>query len=285
MPTHVRNDEPTIDRKVRAGDVAIDQAQGTWVYVMEQVAPDVATWNRENDSNLLEYAGNWQTGATLGDRVFAVVYLGGNGVKSYPSGSYDFPESRLARYAVEEANEELRRPQVDVLQRFITRLFARAKCEDFDSETGERSGDLADSIAALAEDILPFSPLGFDRDLVVDVLEEADAWAEEEFQDELERWERSQEPDADQDAESDQDDAQSDGGDDVDEDETPDSDAEDDDVEPEIDPVEVDLGEETVDDPDDSAIETETNDEDDAEEAGDDVDEDDGLGDFQDFDA
>lgn len=258
MPNHVRNDEPDIDRDVRAGDIALDTAQGTWVYVVEQTSPEVAVWNRENDDNLLEYAGNWQTGATLGDRVFAVVYLGGNGVKSYPSGSYDFPESRLARYAAEEANQDLRRPQVDVLQRFLRRLFYRAKTQDFDHETGERSGDLADSIATLAEDILPFSPMDFDRDLVEEILEEADSDAEESFQVDRERWEESQERRQAED-EDDSDDEPQDSDDD-----------EEDDV------VEADLGTETVDDPDDSAIDAETTDEDDS---------DDDLDEFEDFDA
>jgi len=265
MPKHVRNDEPEIDRTVRPGDIALDQAQGTWVYVVEQTSPEVAVWNRENDGNLLDYAGNWLCGATLGDRVFAVVYLGGNGVKSAPSGSYDFPESRLARYPAEEANENLRRPQVDVLQRFITRLFERAKTEDFDHETGERSGDLADSIAALAEDILPFAPMDFDRDLAVEILEEADEDAERSFQAERERWEDAQERRQDEESATD-------GG-------------EDDDSDDEDDVVEADLGTETVDDPDDSDLETETDDETVADSIAKDEDAVDDLDEFEDFDA
>lgn len=274
MPNHVRNDEPDIDREVRAGDIALDTAQGTWVYVVEQTSPEVAVWNRENDDNLLDYAGNWQTGATLGDRVFAVVYLGGNGVKSYPSGSYDFPESRLARYPAEEANQDLRRPQVDVLQRFITRLFYRAKSQDFDTESGERSGDLADSIATIAEDVLPYSPLGFDKELVVEVLEEADSDAEREFQADRERWEESVQDAQDSDdsaADSDDadDSAETDGGEDDDSDDEPET-------------VEADLGTEAVDDVDDSDLETETTDENDDQDDGDDADD---LDEFEDFDA
>jgi len=265
MPNHVRNDEPNIDRKIRPGDVAIDMAQGTWVYVVDLAAPEVAIWNRENDGNLLDYAGNWLCGATLGDRVFACVYLGGNGVKSEPSGSYDFPESRLARYPAEEANQDFRRVQTYHVQHFLRELLEDAKRadwlddqDDLDSGTPESMADWLEDKASTA---LQFSPLNFpDHE---EILADAESRAEEN-----EQYEEMRERQA-----------KSDDQDDADED---DVDQDSDDDEPET--IEADLGTEDVDDVDDSDLETETVDSDDDQDQ--DADDDGGdLGEFEDFDS
>lgn len=275
MPNHKRNEEPNIDRKVRPGDVAIDMAQGSWVYVVGLAAPEVAVWNQENDGNLLDYTGNWLCGATLGDRVYAVVYLGGNGVKSEPSGAYDFPESRLARYPAEEANQDLRRVQTFQVEHLLRELLEDAKradwLESLDDQDDPEIDSLADWLQEKAATALQYKPLDFpDHE---EILGDAESSAEENFQGDRERYEEMLERQAERDDEDGQDDGgdadDSAAGDDVDQD----GDADDSET------IEADLGTDDVADPDDSDLETETTDDQDA-------DADDGdLGEFEDFDA
>lgn len=281
MPKHERNDEPEIDRKVRPGDVAIDMAQGSWVYVVDLAAPEVAVWNRENDKNLLEYAGNWLCGATLGDRVFACVYLGGNGVKSTPSGSYDFPESRLARYPAEEANQDLRRVQTFAVRDLLTELLEDAKRADWLESLDDQDDPDIDSLADWLEEKAAIAlehRLGFPEH--EDVLADSADRAEENHARDRERYEEMRERQAERDdAEADADSAAgSDDGDQADPDDGDDQDDQDGDEETET--IEADLGTEDVSDPDDSGLETETtdSDEDDDQADGD-------LDEFEDFDA
>jgi len=209
MVHHSRNDEPTIDRQIRPGDVAIDQAQGSWVYVVDYASPEVAVWNRENDANLLDYAGNWVCGANLADPVFSCVYLQGSGVKSTPGKSYDFPASRLARYPVEEANVDLPRPQTVALESFLTQLLESMKRKDWivseSDETLEEAldDDLGTYVRETARDALGYAPLDFPN--ADDVVDSADARAEERVEDEKQRWaeRRAEREDDDQDAAAD----------------------------------------------------------------------------------
>lgn len=192
MVNHTRKSEPTIDRKIRPGDVAIDQAQGSWVYVVDYAAAEVGYWNEENGADLLgDYAGNWLCGATRADQVFSVVYLSGNGVKSAPGKTYDFPESRLARLPVEEANLDLERPQATVLESFITELLEETKRKDWQvQKDGDTLDDrLENGLDAWFQDLLDtILQRRFDLE---DVLESADDRAEERFQDARERWEEA----------------------------------------------------------------------------------------------
>lgn len=99
------DDRTRWDRDIQIGDVVLDLAQGRPMQVVDRAADSVAIWERANDYDLTGNYGNSRLGATAEDAVFTCVYTGS--IKSEPSKTYDFPESRLARIETEAAHGEI----------------------------------------------------------------------------------------------------------------------------------------------------------------------------------
>jgi len=88
---------------IQVGDVALDQAQGRPVHVVNDPEQTVAEWNDDHQYDLLDTYGNQRCGVSPDDRVYDVVYC--SNAKSEPSKTYAFPESRLLRIETEAADD------------------------------------------------------------------------------------------------------------------------------------------------------------------------------------
>ncbi|AXR80977.1 hypothetical protein [Natrarchaeobaculum sulfurireducens] len=117
----------TDDTDIQVGDVCIDLAQGRPVHVIERYDGDAREWSDENNYEIAENYGNSRLGATNSDAVFECVYC--SNIKSKPSKSYAFPESRLARVETEQADGG--RPVYDrIVSEVLEQLFVRAAEDD-----------------------------------------------------------------------------------------------------------------------------------------------------------
>lgn len=92
----------TADEAIQVGDVVLDLAQGRPMQVVEDHEMTADEWSEENGYDLVGNYGNSRLGAEDSDRVYECVYVGS--IKNEPSNTYAFPESRLARIEVEEAD-------------------------------------------------------------------------------------------------------------------------------------------------------------------------------------
>lgn len=136
MPTHADDDTTdaeqyvnSLDRTIQPGDVAYDKNSGSWLYVVDVVADSVDAYDSRNDGrDLLTYAGNQLTACTTDDRVVAAVHLNKNTTKSAGSGSvYDFPAGRLTRFVPEQADDDMRRIQDELLIDRLSDLWVALK--------------------------------------------------------------------------------------------------------------------------------------------------------------
>jgi len=84
---------------IQVGDVCLDLAQGRPVHVLADTGQTAAEWSDANGYDLLDNYGNSRFDAASDDRVYDVVYC--SSVKSEPSKTYAFPESRLLRVETE----------------------------------------------------------------------------------------------------------------------------------------------------------------------------------------
>ena len=84
---------------IQVGDVCLDLCQGRPVHVVEDTNQTAAEWSGDHGYDLEENYGNSRLGTGPNDRVFDVVYC--SSIKSEPSKTYAFPESRLARVETE----------------------------------------------------------------------------------------------------------------------------------------------------------------------------------------
>jgi hypothetical protein len=100
---------------IEPGDVALDLAQGRPVQVVDHAADSVTEWEQSHDYDLLENYGNKRLNASADDTVWTCVYVGQ--IRSRPTKSYDFPESRLARIETEAALGE--RVQAVIVREFV----------------------------------------------------------------------------------------------------------------------------------------------------------------------
>lgn len=102
---HLRNSRSEYDRQIRPGDVVRDQWGGGWLIVFRKSADTVREYDAQQDDtkpSLLSYEGSIGTGATEEDAVWVCFYLNKNNtLAGGRSGPYDFPESRIVRYAYE----------------------------------------------------------------------------------------------------------------------------------------------------------------------------------------
>jgi hypothetical protein len=126
----------TVSPVIKPGDVVRDLAQGALMQVVEERGT-VASVREEEEFDLATYKSHPLFRVEDRDSVYSCVYLQ-DSLKSLPSKSYDYPESRLARVPVEEANDDLERVQDNYVRHTYTKVFAAV-----DEETAE---DLADKL-------------------------------------------------------------------------------------------------------------------------------------------
>ncbi|MFC6763557.1 hypothetical protein [Natrinema soli] len=115
------------EHSIKPGDVCLDLAQGRPVHVVTDTGQTVAEWSEENNYNLLDNYGNSRFGAAGDDRVFDVVYC--SNLKSKPSKTYAYPESRLGRIESEAADVG-RQVANRVVVAVLEELFERAAKDD-----------------------------------------------------------------------------------------------------------------------------------------------------------
>jgi hypothetical protein len=109
------------DSAISIGDVCFDLAQCSKVQVVGHAADCVAEYSEREGYDLAEYKCHPQLRVSEDEPVYTCVYLP-DSLKSSVSGTYDFPESRLARCPVEEANEDLNHIGREFLDEFLTAL-------------------------------------------------------------------------------------------------------------------------------------------------------------------
>lgn len=101
----LRNSRSEHDRTIRPGDPVRDLWGQSWLVVVEKAADSVAEYDRQQSDtqpSLLSYEGSIGVGATEEDSVWACFYLNQNNtLAGGRNGPYDFPESRICRYAYE----------------------------------------------------------------------------------------------------------------------------------------------------------------------------------------
>ncbi|WP_306061033.1 hypothetical protein [Natronococcus wangiae] len=115
------------EHSIKLGDVCLDLAKGQPVHVVTDTGQTVAEWSEENNYNLLDNYGNSRFGEAEDDRVFDVVYC--SSLRSRPSKTYAYPDSRLGRIESEAADvgrQVANRVVVTVLEE----LFERAAMDD-----------------------------------------------------------------------------------------------------------------------------------------------------------
>jgi hypothetical protein len=128
---------------LQVGDVALDLAQGRPTHVVADTGLTAAEWSEANDYDLVDNYGNSRFDAAPDDRVYDVVYC--SSLKSEPSKTYAFPESRLGRVETEAADGG--EPVADrVRAGLLADLFAEAH------HIG--NGDLTDALTAVASAVV-----------------------------------------------------------------------------------------------------------------------------------
>lgn len=152
-----------VDPRIKTGDVCIDVVDGAKVQVVGQSAETVAEYRERQEFDLAEYKSHPLLGVTDDDTVWETVYLPGSVTHSFNK-SYDFPESRLVRIPVEEADPALERIQRKTMTDILSILLVNAlgadqngaaAPENFESAIREcwpeEHGDVLDVAHELAE--------------------------------------------------------------------------------------------------------------------------------------
>lgn len=134
------------DARIRAGDVVIDLVERGKMAVVERAAETVAEHRATEDYDIATYKAHPLLDVSDDETVWTCVYLPDKPTASF-SGTYDFPESRLARIPIEEANQDLRRVQERQLVTVLETLFREARQSSKDIEF--------EAITAAAERCLP----------------------------------------------------------------------------------------------------------------------------------
>jgi len=146
------------DAAIRAGDVAIDLVERGKVLVVERTAISVRKHREQENFDLAGYKSHPLLDVSDEETVWKCVYLPDK-PKTEFSGTYDFPESRLARIPIEEANEDLRRPQERQLVSMLESLFKMAATLDDEWSVEAKGfeqamGVLATNTSALPDDLV-----------------------------------------------------------------------------------------------------------------------------------
>ena len=105
---HLRNSRSEHDRQIRPGDVVRDLWGNGWLIAYRKKADTVREYDQAQPDvkdSLLSYEGSIGVGATEEDAVWACFYVNSNNtLAGGRSGPYDFPESRICRYAYESTD-------------------------------------------------------------------------------------------------------------------------------------------------------------------------------------
>ena len=104
----LRNSRSEHDRQIRPGDVVRDLWGNGWLIAFKKKADTVREYDQQQPDvkdSLLSYEGSIGVGATEEDAVWACFYVNSNNtLAGGRSGPYDFPESRICRYAYESTD-------------------------------------------------------------------------------------------------------------------------------------------------------------------------------------
>lgn len=100
------------DASIKVGDVCHDLIERGKVQIVAKKADTVADLREREKFDLADYKAHPLIRVPDDDTVWTAVYLPDKPTTTF-NGSYDFPESRLARVPVEEANQDLMRVQHD----------------------------------------------------------------------------------------------------------------------------------------------------------------------------
>ena len=138
------------DARIRAGDVCIDLVERGKIFVMERAAISVRKHREREDYNIDDYKANSLLDVGNEETVWTCVYLPDKPQTEF-SGTYDFPESRLARVPVEEASQDLRRSQERLIVSVLESLFGAVR-----RSGSEETNEIVTSVArdALDEDLV-----------------------------------------------------------------------------------------------------------------------------------
>ncbi|WP_336359026.1 hypothetical protein [Haloarcula sp. CGMCC 1.6347] len=113
------------DARIRTGDVVIDLVERGKMVVVGKAAHSVDAHRQTESYDISEYKSHPLLDVSDTEAVWTCVYLPDKPSTEF-SGTYDFPESRLARVPVEEANQDLRRTQERQAVSMLETLFAQA---------------------------------------------------------------------------------------------------------------------------------------------------------------
>lgn len=149
-----------VDGEIKTGDVAHDLVKGGTVQVVDRAALSVAEYRDREDFDLATYQTHPLLDVSDHESVWTCVYLPSEPSVEF-SGTYDFPESRLARIPVEEANQSVVRPQRGLAVALLEGLFSTVEgCRSTDEAEwlrevavahGVVDGDIVDEAWELAQ--------------------------------------------------------------------------------------------------------------------------------------
>jgi hypothetical protein len=151
------------DARIRTGDVVIDLVERGKMLVVEQAAHSVKAHQQTEGYDIQTYKSHPLLDVADTEPVWTCVYLPDKPTTEF-SGTYDFPESRLARVPVEEANQDLRRVQERQAVSMLEALFKMAAT--LDDEWSVEARDFRQAMSVLAE-----NTTAFDDDLVSEAKE------------------------------------------------------------------------------------------------------------------
>lgn len=111
MTDHRDMGTPPFSTEVGIGEAVYDLAQGSWAVTVDKVAERVTDLPDADFSAVTGSPGNWACGMEADDAVYLIQYLPGDGLKrGGPDKAYPTPESRLARYPAEAAENVVAPP-------------------------------------------------------------------------------------------------------------------------------------------------------------------------------
>lgn len=168
---HLRNSRSEHDRQIRPGDVVRDLWGNGWLIAYRKKADTVREYDQAQPDvkdSLLSYEGSIGVGATEEDAVWACFYVNSNNtLAGGRSGPYDFPESRIVRYAydstdgwefgrfqdhiIEEAQEQVAQAAFEIDEPEAIREASRLLKQAFGSKAGERAMEVAEAGVTLDE--------------------------------------------------------------------------------------------------------------------------------------